>query len=70
MMNESEKGKITVFYDGACPQCVIDRYQYEKRCGNAGKNIIEVDITGQEERLREIGIDPFLQIKRYAGVSP
>ncbi len=31
-MNEN-KGMITVYYDGACPKCVKDRYHYEKRDG-------------------------------------
>jgi len=49
---------ITVYYDGACPKCVKDRHRYEKLSGNAGKNVCWFDITGQDERLREIGIDP------------
>ena len=52
------KGMITVYYDGACPSCVSDRYKYEKLSGRAGKNGFWFDITGQEKRLREIGIDP------------
>ena len=55
---DQDKGGITVYYDGACPTCVKDRYHYEKLSGGAGKNINWFDITGQEERLREIGIDP------------
>jgi predicted DCC family thiol-disulfide oxidoreductase YuxK len=56
-MNEN-KGMITIYYDGACPKCVKDRYQYEKLSGSAGNNICWFDITGQEKWLREIGIDP------------
>jgi predicted DCC family thiol-disulfide oxidoreductase YuxK len=56
-MNEN-KDMITVYYDGACPKCVKDRYHYEKLSGSAGKNVFWFDITGQEKRLREIGIDP------------
>ena len=56
-MNKNQ-GMITVYYDGACPKCVKDRYQYEKLAGSAGKNIGWFDITGQEKWLREIGIDP------------
>ena len=56
-MNQN-KGMITVYYDGACPKCVKDRHRYEKLSGNAGKNVCWFDITGQDERLREIGIDP------------
>jgi len=56
-MNE-HKDRITVYYDGACPTCVRDRFHYERLSGRAGKNIDWFDITGQEKQLREIGIDP------------
>ena len=56
-MNEN-KGIITVYYDGSCPSCVRDRQHYEKLSGNAGQKVNWFDITGQDERLREIGIDP------------
>lgn len=52
------KGMITVFYDGACPKCVKDRCHYEKLAGSAGNNINWFDITGQDELLRKLGIDP------------
>ena len=50
---------ITVYYDGACSQCIADRHRYEKLSGRAGKNVVWFDITGQQEHLREMGIDPF-----------
>jgi predicted DCC family thiol-disulfide oxidoreductase YuxK len=53
-----DNGKITVYFDGACPKCVKDRYQYEKLSGAAGKNVNWFDITGQDEILKRIGIDP------------
>jgi len=56
-MNQ-EKTKIIVYYDGACPKCVKDRQNYEKLAGKSGENVCWMDITGQEEQLREIGIDP------------
>ncbi len=49
---------ITVYYDGACPSCVRDRRNYEKWAGQAGEPVCWFDITGQENRLRELGIDP------------
>ena len=52
------KGMITVYYDGACPKCVKDRNNYEKLSGRTVKNVNWFDITDQEERLRETGIDP------------
>ena len=57
MMNQ-DKGMITVYYDGSCPKCVKDRYHYEKLSGAARKNISWIDITGQDELLKKIGIDP------------
>ena len=56
-MNQ-EKAKITVYYDGACPKCVNDRQNYERLAGKAGEDVCWMDITGQEEKLRKIGIDP------------
>lgn len=50
--------QLTVFYDGACPQCRRDRRRYEWLSGTAGKGIVWFDITGQEHRLRQLGIDP------------
>lgn len=50
--------KIIVFYDGACPNCVHDRDRYEKWAGQAGESVCWFDLTGQEARLRELGIDP------------
>ena len=52
------KKQITVFYDGACPTCVRDRFHYEKLAGNEGKNLHWFDITGKESVLHELGIDP------------
>lgn len=51
-------GKICVYYDGACPRCVRDRTNYEKLAGIAGGDVRWVDITGQEQKLRQLGIDP------------
>jgi predicted DCC family thiol-disulfide oxidoreductase YuxK len=56
-MNDTEN-EITVYYDGACPKCVRDRQNYEKLSGKAGDDVCWFDITGQENHLREIGIDP------------
>ena len=53
-----DEGKICVYYDGACPQCLRDRETYEKLAGKAGDKVCWVDITGQEQKLYELGIDP------------
>lgn len=56
-MNESEN-QLTVYYDGACPRCVRDRENYERLAGETGKSVDWVDITGRDEELSRIGIDP------------
>ena len=50
--------EITVYYDGDCPLCIKSRNRYEKLSGDAGENVCWFDITGAEEHLREIGINP------------
>ena len=50
--------KITVFYDGASPLCVRDRAPYEPWAGPAGASVCGFDLTGQDERLRALGLDP------------
>jgi len=57
-MNQN-KGKICVYYDGACPKCIKDRKTYEKLAGKTGENVCWIDITGQEKSLRKLGIDPY-----------
>lgn len=49
-------GMITVFYDGACPQCRRERARYEKLAGI--DRVQWLDITGQQDTLRQRGIDP------------
>jgi len=56
-MSEDE-GKITVYYDGACPRCVRERRCYERLAGKSREEVCWFDITGREEKLRNIGIDP------------
>jgi predicted DCC family thiol-disulfide oxidoreductase YuxK len=56
-MNQG-KAKIIVYYDGACPQCIRDRQNYEKLAGKGGEQVCWFDITGREEELHKIGIDP------------
>lgn len=53
-----ERHKITVYYDGACPKCVKDRKNYERLASKNMRDVNWVDITGKDDELREIGIDP------------
>ncbi len=52
-------GKLTVFYDGACPVCVRDRRWYEKLEGHTEDSVQWLDITGRDDELRQLGIDPY-----------
>ncbi|MDV5167776.1 DUF393 domain-containing protein [Photobacterium rosenbergii] len=56
------KRKLTIFYDGACPSCVDDRNWFERRLRQPD-NIDWYDITGKEEDLRALGIDPYLAVR-------
>ena len=51
-------GNIVVYYDGACPKCIRDRENYERLAGKAGENVSWFDITGKDNELRSLGIDP------------
>ncbi|MBD9356522.1 thiol-disulfide oxidoreductase DCC family protein [Methylomonas albis] len=53
---------LTVYYDGACPKCVRDRDSYQKLSGATDQQVCWFDITGQESRLCELGIDPKLAL--------
>jgi predicted DCC family thiol-disulfide oxidoreductase YuxK len=55
---DNDKMTITVFYDGACPRCLKDRRFYERLAGQGGSQVKWLDITGQDERLKALGIDP------------
>jgi len=54
--------KIVVYYDGACPTCVKDRCRYETLAGEKSAEVEWLDITGREDQLREMGIDPQLAL--------
>lgn len=56
-MKDDER-KIIVYYDGACPRCVQDRRTYERLAAKAREQVSWFDITGREDQLRAIGIDP------------
>lgn len=56
-MSETQ-GKITVYYDGACPICVRDRRRFEKLAGKLGDEVCWFDITGRDDELRALGIEP------------
>ena len=54
----ASEDRLRVFYDGACPSCVRDRKFYERLGGRTGDAVEWVDITGRDEELKQLGIDP------------
>ena len=56
--DSARPGKLTVYYDGACPKCRRDRATYEKLAGPLAEQVCWFDITGQDSHLRDLGIDP------------
>jgi len=53
---------ITVYYDASCPKCVKDRQNYERMAGDGGADVCWMDITGRDDELRELGIDPHMAL--------
>jgi len=49
---------ITVYYDASCPKCVKDRKNYERMADELATEVCWVDITGRNDALRQLGIDP------------
>ncbi|MEH6579274.1 MAG: DUF393 domain-containing protein [Amphritea sp.] len=54
----AQQGKITVYYDGACPRCVQDRHNYEAMAEAGDSSVEWFDITGRDEDLIALGINP------------
>jgi len=55
--------KITVYYDQSCPGCVKDRALFERLAGKRAALFSWFDITGQDQALRQRGIDPFKALR-------
>tara|TARA_R100001143_G_scaffold59339_1_gene57897 strand:+ start:43 stop:444 length:402 start_codon:yes stop_codon:yes gene_type:complete len=52
-----QRQPLTVYYDGACPDCREDRRKYEHMAAD-NANVHWYDITDKDEELRQQGIDP------------
>ncbi|MFP2768298.1 thiol-disulfide oxidoreductase DCC family protein [Oceanisphaera sp. KMM 10153] len=55
--------KLVVFYDGSCEGCIKDRARYEHWAGTGGHDIYWFDITGREEVLLSLGINPYKALR-------
>ena len=64
-----DKNQITVFYDGACPTCVRDRFHYEKLAGNEGKNLHWIEINDDHMPHEEIMM-PIRTLLSGSGFKP
>ncbi|WP_290647618.1 thiol-disulfide oxidoreductase DCC family protein [Aquisalimonas sp.] len=54
----AKQPSLKVYYDGACPRCLHDRARYERLAGAAAAAVEWVDVTGNEETLRALGVEP------------
>lgn len=54
----TRSSRLKVYYDGACPRCRRDRRRYERLAGTRADEVEWIDITGKDETLQRIGIDP------------
>ena len=53
-----KESALTVYYDGSCPGCVRDRRRYEKIAGKHAASTLWIDITGKDDQLKALGINP------------
>lgn len=53
-----DASKICVYFDGACPSCIKDRDNYLRLAGKTSQQVSWIDITGKEQELQALGIDP------------
>ena len=57
--HQGDTPQLTVYYDAACPKCRRDRDTYEELLGDTfDEQVCWFDITGQDQYLRDQGIDP------------
>ena len=63
MDNKEAHHKLVVFYDGSCEGCIKDRANYERWAGVGGRDIYWFDITGQDQVLLDLGLDPGLVMR-------
>lgn len=55
---QEQSNQLVVYYDGACPKCMRDRERYEKLSGVSAVEVSWCDISGKDNYLRGLGIDP------------
>jgi len=56
--SDNHSDQITVYYDASCPRCVRDRENYEHMAGASASDVCWMDITGRDDDLWALGIDP------------
>jgi predicted DCC family thiol-disulfide oxidoreductase YuxK len=63
MHRKKNHHKLVVFYDGSCEGCIKDRARYELWAGGGGHDIYWFDITGREDVLLSLGINPYRALR-------
>lgn len=57
------KTSINIFYDAQCPLCRKERRRYERWLGHEADDIGWLDVSENEQMLRDKGIDPGMALR-------
>ncbi|MDN7133948.1 DUF393 domain-containing protein [Halomonas sp. MC140] len=57
------KTSINIFYDAQCPLCRKERRRYEHWLGREADDIGWLDVSENEQALRDKGIDPAMALR-------
>ncbi|MGO2241940.1 MAG: thiol-disulfide oxidoreductase DCC family protein [Halomonas sp.] len=57
------KTSINIFYDAQCPLCRKERLRYERWLGHEADDIGWLDVSENEQTLRDKGADPAMALR-------
>lgn len=57
------KTSINIFYDAQCPLCRKERRRYERWLGHEADDIGWLDVSENEQTLRDKGVDPGMALR-------
>ncbi|CAM3696601.1 thiol-disulfide oxidoreductase DCC family protein [Halomonas sp. AOP12-C2-37] len=57
------KTSINIFYDAQCPLCRKERRRYERWLGHEADDIDWLDVSENEQALRDKGVEPAMALR-------
>ncbi|MGO2390641.1 MULTISPECIES: thiol-disulfide oxidoreductase DCC family protein [unclassified Halomonas] len=57
------KTSINIFYDAQCPLCRKERRRYERWLGHEADDIGWLDVSENEQALRDKGVEPAMALR-------